>query len=121
MPNVVSGKHYREFLMQQNEARSKKKKDTECTCVYCEGTYSKDKKNKKNLKWIDCDDYNRKMHVSCTPRTHLVKVHLEESREDEEVDLMVLFNSCVFCYRGNKFLLYFLSNLVSLIIFVKIL
>ena len=91
-PNVVSGNEFRKFLAQKTDKKTKKKKGEEWTCIYCERTYSEDMKSKKNLKWIECDACKRQMHVSCMPKSFLVKVQLDQNGDDEEVDF-----SCEFC------------------------
>ena len=90
-PNIVSGKEFRQYLANKTN-KKKKNNGEEWECFYCEGIYSDDRKNKKAVKWIDCDTCKRQMHVACVPRSHLVNVGYEQHAEEVEIDF-----SCELC------------------------
>ena len=99
----MSGKEFRQYLANQTN-KKKKNSGEEWECFYCEGIYSDDRKNKKAVKWIECNTCKRQMHVAWieydldrtwthrVPRSHLVNVGYEHYAEEVEIDF-----SCELC------------------------
>ena len=90
---VVSGVKFRKAKAERT-MKQKKKNEGDWFCIYCEVSYSADRKNKKNVKWVECDQCTLQMHVPCVPKRHLVSMQFNEEEDDNEVDF-----KCEFCVK----------------------
>ena len=92
-PFMISKTNYRQICLNKNESkRNKKKTVDDWVCCYCLILWSTDNSKRTGKKWIECDSCDKKMHVSCNPRSHLKRVGYSES--DDEIDFL-----CETCYK----------------------
>ena len=97
IPSLISSEKFRKFLKDKEEAKLKtKKKKNDWICKYCSGSFSADKKAKRECKWINCDSCNAKMHITCVPERHLHNSGYESNDEGDEVAFL-----CETCFPEN--------------------
>ena len=77
--SVVSGKYARISMLSKP---AKKKSCTQWICAYCDITYDEDVAGNTNMKWIQCDNCQMKMHINCTPRAHLSSQNFDFEEEE---------------------------------------
>lgn len=91
MPSVMSTKSYRTALIKN----TKRKKNNEWICVYCDAEFTDDINSKST--WIECDECDIKMHVSCVPRSHMKDINFEwDGMGDGEIDFI-----CEVCHQSQ--------------------
>ena len=81
-PSILSGSKYRKFYFQE-ESKKKKKNGSDWICSYCNISWSEDKKKKRDLQWIECDQCDLKMHTKCIPTSHKNAVNLLDDIDGE--------------------------------------
>ena len=97
LPSMISSKQYRSLVIKKAKSgKSKKLKNTEWTCIYCDISWSEDKKGVIEIMWVACDKCPLAMHFNCIPQAHKKVLGLKESNIKES-DFM-----CEACFNESK-------------------